>query len=187
LREFENALAQDRFNEERRTYLRIAHGELLALAGEFDRAIERLQPVVIPETRQFNGNNEWMAITLAWCYLETGNDAAANELLTALEQLPALEEQPYSRALIAVLRGETDQALDLLESAIQAGWHDYYTRQHDPRWDPIRDRPRFQALMARVKAKVDVQRKRVAALEVGFVEEVDAMRTGHRGAAEPTN
>jgi len=54
-----------------------------------------------------------------------------------------------------------DDALDRLQRAIDAGWRDYYLRFHDPRWNALRDNPRYQAMMEMVKADVDRQREAV--------------------------
>jgi hypothetical protein len=57
--------------------------------------------------------------------------------------------------------GDQELALDRLEQAVRAGWREYYIRQHDPRWAALKDNPRYQALMAEVKADVDRQRAEV--------------------------
>jgi serine/threonine-protein kinase len=56
----------------------------------------------------------------------------------------------YENALVWLFLGENDRALDELEDLMNA----YYSRHNprdidlDPVWDPIRDNPRFQALVA---------------------------------------
>ena len=62
----------------------------------------------------------------------------------------------------ALLRGDRDRALELLEQAVTAGWREYYIRQHDPYWAALENDPRYRALMARVKADVDRQAVEIA-------------------------
>jgi hypothetical protein len=84
-------------------------------------------------------------------------------------------------ALTAVLLGDLPRALDLLEQAEQAGWRRYYATLRDPRWDALREEPRFQGILARVKADIDAQRARVEALEAedDFEARLDAAIAMH--------
>ncbi len=62
----------------------------------------------------------------------------------------ASSELALSRALILAQVGEDDAALDEIERLLPGpsslGVHDM---RLDPRWDPIRDHPRFKALLAK--------------------------------------
>ena len=60
----------------------------------------------------------------------------------------------------ALLRGDPDRALALLDRAVAAGWRDYYLRQHDPYWAALEGNARYRGLMAKVKADVDRQRRK---------------------------
>jgi len=55
------------------------------------------------------------------------------------------------RALILAQAGEADAALDEIEQLLTRGaWSlSVHTLRLDPRWDPIRDHPRFQTLLAK--------------------------------------
>jgi serine/threonine-protein kinase len=54
------------------------------------------------------------------------------------------------RARILAQAGEVDAALDEIEQLLPGpGWLSVHTLRLDPRWDPIRDLPRFQALLAK--------------------------------------
>lgn len=53
------------------------------------------------------------------------------------------------------------RALERLRAAVDAGWRGYYRAIHDPRWEFVRDDPRFASLKARVKTDVERQREDV--------------------------
>ena len=54
------------------------------------------------------------------------------------------------RAQILAQAGEVDAALDEIEQLLAGpGFLSVHTLQLDPRWDPIREHPRFQALLAK--------------------------------------
>ena len=54
------------------------------------------------------------------------------------------------RARILAQAGEVDAALDEIEELLAGpGFLSVYTLRLDPRWDPIREHPRFQALLAK--------------------------------------
>ena len=55
-----------------------------------------------------------------------------------------------NRARIMAQLGETDAALDEIESLLAEPSHvSVHTLRLDPSWDPIRDQPRFRALLAK--------------------------------------
>jgi serine/threonine-protein kinase len=59
-----------------------------------------------------------------------------------------------SRARILAQAGEADAALDEIERLLaQPSWLSVHTLRLDPLWDPIRDHPRFRALLARYTAR----------------------------------
>jgi tetratricopeptide (TPR) repeat protein/tRNA A-37 threonylcarbamoyl transferase component Bud32 len=51
--------------------------------------------------------------------------------------------------------GKTEPALEHLQSAIKAGWTDYRSLSLDPRFDPIADNVRFQAILGKLKLRVE--------------------------------
>ena len=167
------------------------YGDTRALAGDFEGAIHNLEPLVEPSRpvslAEF-GPFELDALhSLAWSYQQTGMPDRARPLLESLER--ELEEKErlgllhksndlFFYARNALLMGENDPALERLERAVEAGWRDYYVQHHDPRWAPLIDNPRYQALMAEVKADVDRQRAEVERMdaEEDFVARLDAAR-----------
>ena len=122
---------------------------------------------------------------LAWAYLNSGAGAKAETLLSAIWrgcQAERNEGVSHDSGLLhycaetALLRGDRDRALELLEQAVTAGWREYYIRQHDPYWAALENDPRYRALMARVKADVDRQAVEIARLDAAedLVAKVDA-------------
>jgi hypothetical protein len=65
----------------------------------------------------------------------------------------------------AVLAGERELAIERLRQAIEAGWRDYYSVHHDPRWQSLSNDPRFKQLMMTVKADIEAQRVQVEQIE----------------------
>ena len=101
----------------------------------------------------------------------SGEREAAEEFLRAVE---AQLERPvprdseggslFTRARIALLRGEPESALDLLERAIEAGyWPSVASMARQPEWDIVRDDPRFQEILARLNAELERMRADFAA------------------------
>ncbi|RZA20516.1 MAG: hypothetical protein EOP93_05710 [Lysobacteraceae bacterium] len=46
--------------------------------------------------------------------------------------------------------GEKERAIDLLEQAVSLGWGDRAWMENDSDLEPLRDEPRFQALLVRI-------------------------------------
>ena len=67
--------------------------------------------------------------------------------------------------------GQTDEALDILEAVVAAGWRGWlwgglpFTLEYSITFDSIRDHPRFQALIAAIRADYAQQLENVRALE----------------------
>ena len=175
------------------------YASLLARNGHYAAAIEVLEPLATGEPSLYSLTvinepwaNGWHA--LAWSYLRTGADAKANRILSALaedcqELLADDRRSAYSGlkhlcAENALLRGDTAQALAVLERAIDAGWRDSYRRRSDPFWAALADDPRYRALMARVKADVDRQRAEVERIDAtdDFMSRLDAAVAARRGS-----
>jgi hypothetical protein len=124
---------------------------------------------------------------LAWSYAQTGQADRSTAIMAGLERefasldaqgtlLYMLNEVPYHYALNALLRGQQELALNRLETIYESGWRTYYEHHLDPRWDPLRDHPRIQSLMEKVKADVDRQRAELESTEShqAFVARLDA-------------
>lgn len=137
--------------------------------------------------------------SLAWSYLQSGQPGEARQVLDAVERWFAgahgsaemvKSTSLYEAARNAVLMGDDELALDRLEQAVTAGWREFYIKNRDPRWAALRDDPRYQALMAEVKADVDRQWKEVERMDaeedfpalLEQVREREAVTSGLEGA-----
>ena len=91
-----------------------------------------------------------MAANALVCLGETEKGLRWAERALALE--PDEPMLLYNVGCIYSLAGELERALDCVEKAVTAG--DAYVDwlQHDSNLDPLRDHPRFQALLARLGA-----------------------------------
>ncbi len=65
---------------------------------------------------------------------------------------------PYEVAAIAAVRGSTEEALDWLERAYEAGLRQAALVELDPMLDALRDEPRFEELIARIRRDVEAMR-----------------------------
>ena len=168
-----------------------AYGMLLALAGEHDRALRVLEAVIDRDValQGLGGPGVYREAdvrhALAWSYQQSGAPDKATALLELLEQdfrsrqaagHLHLSDELADFACNALLRGDTERALDLLTQAEAAGWRGYYAALQDPRWETVREASQFKAIMARVKADLDVQRAEVEAIDAedDFIARLDA-------------
>jgi TolB-like protein/Tfp pilus assembly protein PilF len=152
----------------------LRYGVALALAGDHARAVELLEPA-LGESLAFDTESEPADYqTLAWSLARTGQEEGAANLLDQLDRHGSEVEargglessaQMYSHARTALLRGDADAALARLRRAVNLGWRDYYLTHHDPRMEALSDDPRYQALMAEVRADVDRQAAEIASRE----------------------
>ena len=157
--------------------LRFFYGINLSLAGDFAGAIETLSEE-LPHTVDrsvmggYYGVDAYQA--LAWAYVRSGLPeeslpplAIVGEWFAERSASTVMMKSPdlFAAARNAVLTGSHDLALERLEQAVKAGWRDYNIERHDPRWSALADNPRYQALMAEVKADVDRQRAAVERID----------------------
>jgi TolB-like protein/DNA-binding winged helix-turn-helix (wHTH) protein/Tfp pilus assembly protein PilF len=140
---------------------------VLAVNGAYEESIRILEALDLPITvTEGIKAHQW----LAWTHQQAGQSARAAELLGILDhQFMLLQAEGYLRspetialhALNALLSGDAPIAVERLQQAVDAGWRDYYRAMHDPRWAPLRENPRFVALMAVVKQDLDLQRAEI--------------------------
>lgn len=149
----------------------LIYGDNQALAGDHEAAIRTLEPGLDRSHSVNYGQFAFYELdalhSLAWSYARVGTPEKARSMLESFDrQLHERQREGflhksddlYFFAQNTVLMGNHDLALDRFEKAVASGWREYYIRQHDPRWAALKDNPRYQALMAEVKADVDRQR-----------------------------
>jgi TolB-like protein/Tfp pilus assembly protein PilF len=185
--------------EEKGFNIRYWYGGLLARSRRYEAAIELLEPLAagaatpmslyLDYAPEFDG---WHA--LAWSYRHSGQEAKATRILSALlegcrsqlddRQHPAPSNLLFFCAENALMAGDAEQALALLERAVKAGWRDYYVRRNDPYWAALENDPRYRALMETVKLDVDRQRAEVARIDAtdGFMARLDAAMAAPRAS-----
>jgi tetratricopeptide (TPR) repeat protein len=187
--------------EEQSPAFRIWYGALLARSGHHAAAIKVLEPLaaIIPGAPQLSldelPDTDGLH-ALAWSYLHTGEKAKEDKILSDLldqcrsdlddRQHPAASNLLHRCAETALLAGDAERALTLLERAIKAGWRDYYVRRSDPYWATLENDPRYRALMATVKADVDRQRAEVKRIDAtdGFKATLDAAMAAPRDSGK---
>ena len=169
--------------------VQVWYGGLLARAGDYDEAIAILEPLIDPARGPHSvaGLFELDGLhALAWAYRQTGEVARSQTLLAASSTYCDDVTFLFSRrdvdglylcAVNAVLRGDSEFALDVLERAIEIGWCLAYVQERDPYWTSVAEDPRYRALMARVRARVDRERIAVERQDAAedFVAELAAV------------
>jgi protein kinase/serine/threonine-protein kinase len=104
-------------------------------------------------------------------------DAAAPFLARDLERSQALAKAapemilwPYLIAVAHAAMEQWDEALEALERAADVGFDRVHTLELSPVWDPLRDDPRFQQVMAEVSAEVEEARLQIEREEIAAGE-----------------
>lgn len=118
--------------------------------GRPERAMEDLEPIAR------SASSEPLAefARLILFVLRGDRDRAAGALPQSVIPVIASDpEAPYFLGSIYALAGIDEEALNWLERAVKRGWMNYpLFTEVDPHFAGLRDNPRFQELVARVKA-----------------------------------
>ena len=74
---------------------------------------------------------------------------------------------------IYALQGETERALNELRHAVDNGWRGlwWYWLEHDQKLESIRNEPKFQAIVAEIRADMAAQLARVRAMQANSLLE----------------
>jgi TolB-like protein/tRNA A-37 threonylcarbamoyl transferase component Bud32/tetratricopeptide (TPR) repeat protein len=122
------------------------YGLALTLEQEHDypRAIAEMQ-----RTLALASTGEERAF-LAHIYAQAGRIPEARALVDSLERAPSGYVSPCVLAIAYTGMGDRERALTLLEQGyrVRAGWMQFL--KVDPRLDPLRQEPRFRALVAKM-------------------------------------
>jgi serine/threonine-protein kinase len=123
-------------------------GQALLLSGKHDEAIETLRKALA-----MDASSPPVVGWLGFAYGLAGRPAEARSMLDRLAEMGRTQEvDPYYLALVHVGLGERDRALDYLETAVDLHSGDAFFIRVDPALDPLRQDPRFKALLRRFGA-----------------------------------
>ena len=111
--------------------------------GELEE--EAIQEFLTAE--RLSGGDPDESADLAYAFARAGRQARAREILANLSDRAERYVSPYDLALIHVGLGESDQAFALLEKAVRQRSSRVTALKVDPALDPIRDDPRYEALL----------------------------------------
>jgi len=122
-------------------------GVIAALQGRHDEAIAKCETAV-----RLYGRAPMLSACLGMIYGFTGRSAEAREMLAQIEQAAgAMYVSPLYRAWVYVGLGETDQALEWLDRAIEARDPHILHLPAKPVYDRLRGDPRFDALLRKMR------------------------------------
>ncbi len=92
-----------------------------------------------------------------------------NGAAKVIHRIPRLGQGGYgiSDVQIYTQQGKTEEALAALRQAIDQGWRRlwWYYLEYDLSLDSLRDEPKFQAMVAEIKADMAAQLERVREME----------------------
>jgi tetratricopeptide (TPR) repeat protein/predicted Ser/Thr protein kinase len=120
----------------------------LAERGRFEEAVEHLR-LATSGTKQASGVN---LSFVAYVQARSGDTRAADATLAQVEKLREVEYvPPYYDALVYTAQGRPRKALDALERAYREQDSTLVSLMIDPRFEPLRDEPRYQDLVKRMR------------------------------------
>jgi tetratricopeptide (TPR) repeat protein len=125
---------------------RLWFGRPFLQKGQFDEAIHEIRQAV-----ELSKESTISLAVLAHAYAAAGQKAEALEILQKLRERSNHQYVPsYWIGLVHVGLGDNDRALDWLEKAYDehSAWLAW--ANVEPRFDPLRDEPRFKQLVAKI-------------------------------------
>lgn len=129
-------------------------GQSLRMLGRHEEGLEASREGVRRAERALALNPvDSRALSLGSVHLlEDGQNARALEWSQrALDLYPDDMSALINGACLRVRLGQKEEALDLLERVFARGWGKRDWIEHDPDYDTVRDDPRFQKLLAKLK------------------------------------
>jgi len=128
-------------------------GTALLLSGDVPGAVAEYEKARESAQKQGQGREYYAVVFLAHLYGVSGNREQA---LKFIEEAKQLEDRvgvwAYGIALIQIGLTDKEQAIDWLERSYEAKESSISWIKVDPYLDPLRNEPRFQALVAKVFA-----------------------------------
>ena len=126
---------------------------VLYYSGDVDAATK-----IIEEVLERNPRMDGIRPILATCLSSQGKHELANQQLTSRVKIAAAADHDISYWLASayLLQGRQVLALEWLETAINLGNENYLWFETDPNWSDLHADPRFLALMAKVKASLEM-------------------------------
>lgn len=121
-------------------------GQTLVERGRLAAAID-----ILEEAQRLSGNSAETTAALGYAHARAGAFEEARQVLAELTR--TAEKQYVSPSLVAQIHaglGETEAALGRLEEALDLRATDLAWLKVRPVFDPLREEPRFQALLARM-------------------------------------
>jgi TolB-like protein/Flp pilus assembly protein TadD len=133
-------------------------GRVYAQIGDYPKAIEMYQ-----KGRQLGGEIPNIVAALGQAYALNGQPDHARELLQKLHDLDSARRRtPVPGTCFAIVHlglGENERALEWLEAGMERRHMSLSGLKVHPVYDPLRDEPRFQALLERLGLGPAVYRK----------------------------
>ncbi|MGH9542431.1 MAG: winged helix-turn-helix domain-containing tetratricopeptide repeat protein [Terriglobales bacterium] len=126
---------------------RVVKGKVLGAVGELGAALAEFRRAAA----EAPGSSEPMALA-GYTLARLGRRRAARQILIRLQARGRRRfVPPLSRALVLLGLGETKRALDELEAGLCAADVRLAFLGVEPRWDELREQPRFQRLMRQLR------------------------------------
>lgn len=161
------------------TWPRLIVGSYRVRAGDYERAIEILEPVFAGGIPEYNGPGGADGIYapaqhLAFAYQQTGRSERASQLLNqSLElQIAGREERQdllgsylASEAVTYSLLGDDDLAAARLREAVEAGWRAYVDAAANPCFERLLEDRDLASVFEIVRNDLAAQRERVLATD----------------------
>ncbi|MCH9695512.1 MAG: winged helix-turn-helix domain-containing protein [Gammaproteobacteria bacterium] len=135
--------------------LKVRSGDIEDALRLFEIGIERSGETYLYSFWDYAGGS-LAALDLAYIHQQTGNTEEQSTLLDAIEAFMQQQEQRglatpathYVRAAWYAQKGDVDEAINELLICSSKGWSGLWTIQSDPRFDEVRESPRFAAELA---------------------------------------